>query len=88
LCGHFELDPEPVGGWPGAPFAPSGTFDGKVVDTKMAKQMSFAARWGSACGRAFDAQRFLAEHPQFDWMKGILESRPSQPWTEFRAGEK
>ncbi len=88
LCGHFELDPDPVGAWPGAAFGPSGTFDGKVVDTRLAKQMSFAARWGSACGRAFDAKRFLADHPQFDWMKGILESRPSQPWTEFTAGEK
>jgi hypothetical protein len=88
LCGHFELDPSPTGEWPGAPFAPSGTFDAKVVDATLAKHMSFAARWGSACGRAFDAGRFLAEHPQFDWMKGILESRPSQPWTTFQAGEK
>jgi hypothetical protein len=88
LCGHFELDPDPVGGWPGAAFGPSGTFDGKVVDTKLAKQMSFAARWGAACGRAFDARRFLAEHPQFDWMAGVLESRPSQPWTTFHSGEK
>jgi hypothetical protein len=88
LCGHFELDPNPVGGWPGAAFGPSGTFDAKVVDTKLAKQMGFAARWGSACGRAFDAPRFLADHPQFEWMKGILDSRPSQAWTEFRAGER
>ncbi len=87
LCGHFELDPNPVGDWPGAAFGPSGTLDGKAVDARMAKQMSFRARWGSACGRTFDAPRFLAEHPQFDWMQGILDSRPSHPWTEFRAGE-
>jgi hypothetical protein len=54
----------------------------------MAKKMSFAARWGSACGLPFDAQKFLAEHPQFGWMNGILKSRPSYPWTEFRTGEK
>ena len=35
----------------------------------MAKEMSFAARWGSACGTAFDAEKFLAAHPQFDWMQ-------------------
>ena len=87
LCGHFELDPSPVGEWPGAPFAPCGTFDAKVVDATLAKQMGFAARWGSACGRAFDAAQFLADHPQFDWMKDILQSRPSQPWAQFRAGE-
>ncbi|MDH7502620.1 MAG: hypothetical protein QHJ82_07910 [Verrucomicrobiota bacterium] len=86
LCGHFELDPSPAGGWPGAPFAPCGTLDGKVVDTTLARQMSLAARWGSACGRAFNAEQFLSRHPQFDWMQGILQSRPSQPWTLFRAG--
>ena len=88
LCAHYELDRYFWGTWPGGPFFPAGTFDGKVVDSRMAKEMSFAARWGAACGRAFDAERFLAAHPQFDWMKGILKSRPSQPWTVFRAGEK
>jgi hypothetical protein len=88
LCGHYELDDQLWGSWPGAPFYPAGTFDAKVVDAKMAKEMSFAARWGSACGRAFDAQKFLDAHPQFDWMKGLLLSRPVEPWTVFRAGEE
>ncbi|MEK7686423.1 MAG: hypothetical protein AAB466_13490 [Verrucomicrobiota bacterium] len=88
ICGHFERDALAWGAWPGAPFSPVGTFDAKVVDTKMARQMSFAARWGSACGQAFNAERFLVEHPQFDWMKDIVRSRPPQPWTVFRAGEK
>ncbi len=88
LCGHFELDREPAGSWPGVPFGPAGTIDAKVVDAKMAKRMAFAARWGSACGRAFDAPKFLAAHPQFDWMKAILVSRPAQPWTEFTVNEK
>ncbi len=87
LCGHFELDRDVWGSWPSGPYYPTGTLDGKVVDTKMAKQMSFAARWGAACGQAFDADQFLAEHAQFDWMKGILKSRPAEPWTVFRAGE-
>jgi len=87
LCGHNELDDQYWGAWPGAPFYPAGTFDGKVVDTKLAKRMSFAARWGSACGKAFDAPKFLSVHPQFDWMNDILKSRSSQPWVEFRAGE-
>ncbi|HXT41633.1 MAG TPA: hypothetical protein VN887_16620 [Candidatus Angelobacter sp.] len=87
LCGHFELDREPAGAWPGVPFGSGGTADAKVVDATMAKGMSFVARWGSACGKAFDAQQFLAVHAQFDWMKDILKGRQSQPWTEFRAGE-
>lgn len=61
--------------------------DAKVLDATMAKHLSFAARWGSACGKGFDAGKFLAAHPQFDWMQGILKSRPSEVWTSFRAGE-
>lgn len=87
LCGHFELDAVPYGDWPGAAYGPAGTFDGKVVDSKLAKQMSFVARWGAACGMPFDAPRFLAAHPQFDWMKDVMKSRPTQPWTVFQAGE-
>jgi hypothetical protein len=87
LCGHFELDRETAGPWPGVPYGCSGTVDAKVVDATMARKMSLAARWGSACGRAFDAGQYLAAHPQFDWMKDVLKSRPSQPWTQFRVGE-
>jgi hypothetical protein len=87
LCGHWELESKPIQQWPTVPNEAWGTVDAKVVDAKMAKQMSFMARWGSACGRAFDAPKFLAEHPQFDWMKDILQSRPSEPWTAFAAGE-
>jgi len=50
--------------------------------------MRFAARWGSACGLPFNASAYLTAHPQFDWMQQYLKSRPSQPWTEFSAGEK
>ncbi len=88
LCAHPEVDPEsPSAGWD-VPFEPGGTVDGKVVDTKMAKAMSFSARWGAACGRPFDAAAFLAKHPQFEWMKEILGDRPTQPWTTFKAGDR
>ncbi|MCX6121270.1 MAG: C45 family autoproteolytic acyltransferase/hydrolase [Ignavibacteriales bacterium] len=86
LCLHAEIDPQFFSS--GIPFDPSGTLDGKVVDSKMAKKMSFLARWGSACGRAFIAKNFLEEHPQFEWMTGLLKDRPTQPWTEFKSGEK
>ena len=70
------------------PFDPSGTFDAKVVDTAMARRMAFDARWGSADGTAFDADAFLAAHPQYDWLEGLMKSRPAEPWVEFQAGEK
>jgi len=86
LDAHGEVDPQ--FGTSRIPFNPAGTFDAKVVDSKMAKQMSFSARWGSADGVPFDADKFLAEHPQFDWQTGLLKSRPSEPWVDFTAGEK
>jgi hypothetical protein len=87
LCGHFELEADPHDSWPGMAFGPAGTTDAKVVDTRLAKAMSFAARWGAACGRPFDATAFLSEHPQFEWMRGLLKSRPTQEWTVFKSGE-
>ena len=86
LCAHWDLDPQLSG--EDNPFSPEGTVDGKVVDSRMAKQMSFVARWGAACGTGFDAKKFLDEHPQYDWMKDILKDRPSEPWTVFIAKEK
>jgi hypothetical protein len=86
LCAHGDLDDQMSGS--GVPFFPGGTCDAKVVDSKLAKQMAFAGRWGSACGLPFDAAGFLAEHPQFEWMKPLLKSRPSQPWTVFQADPK
>lgn len=87
LCAHHEAERDPFGGR-GTPYAPAGAVDAKVVDARMAKAMTFAARFGSGCGRAFDAQAFLAAQPQFEWMKDILRSRPARPWVVFRAGER
>ncbi len=84
LCAHGDCDSLDMG----LPFEPGGTVDAKVVDAAMARKMTFAARWGSACGRPFDAELFLAEHPQFDWMSGLLKGRASYRWTEFSAGEQ
>jgi hypothetical protein len=82
LCAHWEYDTTDPDE---APYAPTGTVDAKVVDSKMAKRMAFAARWGSGCGTPFDAGAFLEKHPQFDGMKEILHSRASYPWAEFEA---
>jgi hypothetical protein len=84
LCAHGDLDPDVQTFGYDDPFSPIGTLDGKVIDSKMAKQMSFLARWGSACGDPFDAKAFLQEHPQFNWMNGLLKDRPTQPWTLFK----
>ena len=85
LCAHCDLDPE--GALWSVPFTPAGTVDAKVLDTTMARRMSFAARYGSGCGAAFSAPAFLKAHPQFEWIKDIMPSRASQPWVDFTAGE-
>jgi hypothetical protein len=87
LAGHGELESQITASSGSTPFSPWGSFDAKVVDSTMAKNMSFAARWGSADGTAFDAPAFLEAHPQYDWLTGYLKSRPVQPWAEFKAGE-
>jgi len=88
LCSHGELDSDIQTPGMQEPFYPWGTLDGKVIDSKMAKQMSFLARWGSACGMSFNAKEFLEEHPQYEWVTGLIKNRPSQQWTEFKSGEK
>jgi hypothetical protein len=87
LCGHFDLDGDASGQGHSVPFSCNGTVDAKVVDASLGHQMTFAARFGSGCGTAFVAHKFLAEHPQFEWMTEILKDRPEQPWVLFRAGE-
>jgi hypothetical protein len=83
LCGRSDLDPRLEGG--GTPYSPSGAFDAKVVTAEMAGRMAVEAHWGAACGPAFDAAAFLAAHPQFEWMSGLLKDRPRGPWTELTA---
>jgi len=84
ICGHNELADGiicPLSSR--VPFFPSGALDGKVVDKKMAEKLSFLARWGSSCGRPFQAEQFLAEHPQYEWLRGFMDDRPARNWTQF-----
>jgi hypothetical protein len=84
ICGHGELDPA-TDTDDLAPFRPSGAVDGKVLDSEMARSMSFWARWGSSCGMPFLAEKFHQEHTQYDWLRGYLIDRPTRSWTVFEA---
>jgi len=90
IDGHYELDNRAYMSQPGRPipYQPRGAVDGKVMDSDMAKNMQFAARWGNSSGLAFDAEKFLKEHIQWNYLKGYLKSRPSKPWTIFSSNEK
>ena len=87
--GHYELDDMAYMFQPRRPpFQPKGAVDGKVMNSKMAKEMTFWARWGNSSGMPFDAKEFLEEHIQWRYLDGYLKDRPSQPWTLFSSGMK
>jgi len=65
------------------PFQPRGAVDGAVVDTNMAKKMSFCMRWGSSCGIPFNKNAYCDQHRQFAYLRPWLKDRPEQLWTDF-----
>jgi hypothetical protein len=65
------------------PFYPAGSGDGKVTAAVAARSLSLWDRFGRADGAPFDAEQFLALHPQWNWQADYLRRRPSQPWTVF-----
>jgi len=82
ICGHAELDDGSIPGSWGA-YLPGGALDGKVVDSNLAKNWQFWAKWGSSCDIGFDAKEFLERHTQYDWLQGYLKDLPAEPWTIF-----
>lgn len=84
IDGHYELDAREyvtISGRP--PYQPKGALDGKVMDSSSAKNMSFWARWGNSAGMPFDAQAYLDEHIQYEYLRGYLKDRPEMLWTLF-----
>lgn len=79
ICGHLELDDGAVPASP-PPFMPAGALDGKIIDSNMAKDWRFWAKMGCSCDRNFDANDFLRDHPQYNWLKEYLPDLPNQPW--------
>jgi hypothetical protein len=87
ICGHHELDDGSIPGSRGA-YYPGGAVDGKVVDSNLAKNWRFWAKWGSSCDIGFNAKQFLEKHTQYDWLQGYLKDLPAGPWTMFPVKEK
>ncbi len=86
VCSHYDLDSREFMSQESRPkpFAPRGTVDGIVCDTKLAKNMSFIAKFGSSCDISFDKDEFCKKHRQYYKFCPYLKSRPAQPWTEFK----
>ena len=87
LCGVIDYSPRGFpGGW--ASFYPAGTVQAKVTDGQMASRMELSAASGHPCAPDFQAEPFLATHPEYGWMRGLLRDMPTQPWTLFSSGMK
>ncbi|MBP1928231.1 hypothetical protein J2741_000778 [Methanolinea mesophila] len=87
--GHYELDSRDVMSQSGRPlpFQPRGTVDGKVIDSSLAADWSFLARWGNSSGMPFNAGEFIDRHIQWRHLDGYLMDRPERPWVKIRGGE-
>lgn len=82
ICAHYDADPGQFNSV--TAFTPHGSVDGKVVTSADVESMSLWARFGRADGVEFIAEDFLRRHPQWNWQRGYLQDRPSQPWTYIR----
>jgi hypothetical protein len=82
VCSHYELDAREYMSQADRPkpFSPHGALDGVVVDSNMAKRMSFFGRFGCSCGIPFDANTFFKKYRQWEMFKDYVFDRPSQPW--------
>jgi len=87
LCGCNEFSPRGLSGEWGKYF-PAGTVQSKVIDSRMAGRMEFWAAGGHQCAADFVADQFLAAHPEYSWMKGLLRDMKTGPWTVFATGMK
>ena len=84
ICAHYETDnAEHTIDASAIPYMPFGAVDGKVMSTDLARENRVLARWGCACGRAFDATAFVQRNPQYAYLEVFLFDRPSQFWDEL-----
>jgi len=65
-------------------FYPRGCTDGKVVNSKMAKNLEFEGRFGSSCGRIFNVKTHMKEHPEYKDWGPYLENMDNEPWVKIR----
>jgi len=63
---------------------PYGCTDGKVGDSEMMEKLEFEGRFGSSCGRAFDATAYIRDHGVYSAWSGILESMLVHDWIKVK----
>ena len=88
LCGVVDSSPRGIPEWDWGKFFPGGTVQSKAVDGVMTEKMQFWAAMGHQCGQDFIADKFLDEHAEYRWLRGLLRDMKRQPWAIFTAGGK
>lgn len=78
ICKHAYAD----NGSGGAecPYKPVGAYDAKVVDSALAKQMSFLAHLGPPCGTPFLVKEHVKKHPEWKNWAEYLVDFPRRGW--------
>jgi len=89
-CSHYDLDAREYMSDPSRPkpYAPRGALDGCVIDSTMAKNMSFELRYGNSCGTPFLKNEFCDQNRQWAYLRPYLHNRPQMPWTVFSITNK
>jgi hypothetical protein len=82
VCAHYDLDKREYMSQADRPLPnqPRGSVDGKICSSELCRNMQFIARWGNACGTAFDKTKFCNENAQWAHQRAYLENRPEQVW--------
>ncbi len=88
LCGHGDTAPAGEPAWTEPAYSPMGAVTAQAADSTMAKNMMLQARAGHPCGEDFIADKFLQDHPEFDWQRPILIDMKGNPWAEFKASDQ
>jgi hypothetical protein len=77
ICKHAYDDSGSVNG---TPYKPVGAYDAKVVDSALARQISFLAHLGPPCGTPFLVKEHVKKHPEWkDWAEHLVDF-PKRGW--------
>jgi hypothetical protein len=90
VCSHYDLDAREYMSQADRPkpYSPHGACDGTVIDSAMAKNMSFEGRFGNSCGIPFSNKEFFDKHIQWGTFRPYVFDRPTQPWIVFTIADK
>lgn len=79
ICIHIENNDESKT----HPFYLHGCTDCKVTDSKMAANLEFMGRFGSACGRTFSIKQHIKRHPEYKTWEPYVRNFKKEKWMKI-----